>query len=130
MSDTNKREAPANPMFPIAEMQLHLGNLMSECRTERNEATSAAERMFCDGRILLLHELHLYLDIAAMDARSPVQVGRWGLDEAIEDPTIGELMAPCSVCHTHHPVRHLDNYCPHCGSVMINTPKNAVENDG
>lgn len=124
MSDTNKREAPVQPVFSIDELQLHLGSLMSGCKNERSEATNAAERMFCDGRILLLHELHLYLDIAAVNASytPPVRTGRWEFENGIGDFAKGQRMIPCSECHTRQYAHLLDHYCPHCGVYMPELP--------
>ena len=129
MNNTNKREAPAYPVFFIDEFQLHLASLMSECKTERNEAISVAERMFCDGRILLLHELICRLDVEKLNAAAktlnydpPVRAGRWEFENGIGDFATGERTVPCSECHTRQYAHLLDHYCPHCGVYMPEIP--------
>lgn len=132
MSDTNKREAPATSVFPIEEFQMHLAHLMTDCKVERNEATSVAERMFCDGRILLLHELRLYLDIAAVNASytPPVRTGRLEFENGIGDFEAGERTVPCSECHTRQFAHLLDHYCPHCGVYMPELPMHSEVESG
>ena len=127
MSETTKHEAPVHSVFPIEEAQMHLSHLMSECKTERSEATNAAERMFCDGRILLLHELRLYLDIAAVNAvyTPPIRTGRWEVENGVGDFVAGQRVIPCSECHTRQYAHLLDHYCPHCGVYMPDLPTGA-----
>ena len=132
MSETNKREAPVHPVFSIDEFQMYLGSLMSDCKTERNEATSVAERMFYDGRILLLHELIRYLEAEAKNAavktlfyKPPIKAGRWEFENGVGDFAAGQRTVPCSECHTRQYAHLLDHYCPHCGVYMPKLPTGA-----
>lgn len=120
---------PLNKTIAAMEIAMHLACEMGVCKTERNEATSPAERMFHDGRLLLLHELDHWLVVAPAAPEPPKKAGRWEFENGIGDYAAGERTVPCSECHTRQFIQFLDHYCPHCGVYMPTLPRDGeVEN--